>query len=679
MYNTSAWAHRLTCLITAAIIAALSWSAHGQHSPEQSQSADKQQQQQQQQQQQVRSLPWPIQLGLRSHQISQAFPLIDRVVLVPDAATYIDELAKWSPQGRWPVLIEDDRLTPMFVRRFKPAQLIRRESIGSLPADRAERERLLEAVVIQAFGGDPETKSVRELFEKHRYAPPGVVITSVDDPAWTAALALAAGRGQLLAFVDGEFGSPNDQISSALALRLMEAVDAAVEQQGYPFRQLGDVIDTITVCRAMGLKSDVLLRPEAQAKIGGPHGEGPIAITDLLGRNADGSRYAFTGWIFGNEARAAYMAMCSLFLDREQVLTCNTYPFDGEWGRYAMNDSNALLSQRGYELQQIVGESTTAAGWLRVLIGGIAADVVMMNTKGQSDIFEMSHGQCSAFDVPLLAQPAVLHLIHSWSMRAPANPDTVGGRWLANGAYAAVGSSHEPYLAAFVPPVALAQRWTNFVPFLVAARWWDGEGPMSKSWRIVTIGDPLMLCAPPADVARTRTFQKADYGVDLAEQVKSLMRRASNDASGEAYAEAMSILYMLGKDDIASELWKLAQREGHSTRAARVALELFFHRRDARQFLEAWHALPQRDRAANDMLWHLLLPRIGSPSANDMLVALQAAIRHPWAHVDIERVAPHLSDTFGRSYVRDLIEREIARSTDTSVRQRLANLLQNFN
>ena len=40
--------------------------------------------------------------------IRGAFPVSSQVVLVPDAATYLDELGKWTKHNRRPVLLEDD-------------------------------------------------------------------------------------------------------------------------------------------------------------------------------------------------------------------------------------------------------------------------------------------------------------------------------------------------------------------------------------------------------------------------------------------------------------------------------------------------------------------------------------------------------------------------------------------
>lgn len=92
-------------------------------------------------QMQVRDLPWFMRLGQRVATVRNRMPSEDRVVLVPDEATFLDEIGKWRAgrsvldtdparrmlvQGCWPVLIEDDVYTPMFLRAFKPAKVIRR-------------------------------------------------------------------------------------------------------------------------------------------------------------------------------------------------------------------------------------------------------------------------------------------------------------------------------------------------------------------------------------------------------------------------------------------------------------------------------------------------------------------------------------------------------------------------
>ena len=658
-------------------IAAFAASASAQPAPQT-------QPDQQQLQQAFENLPWAVRLGLRSHQISEGFPLIDRVVLVPDAATYIDELAKWSPSGgRWPVLFEENHFAPMFVRRFAPKQLIRRESTGgALPDDAPSRQRLMEEVIVKAFGGDPAKQTWHELFAQNRYSPPGVVISSVNDPAWTAAVALAAGHGQALAWVDGNFGEPNAPIDHDTAAKLIQAVHDEVVKQNYRFEALGDEIDAITICRSMATGATYQF-PNVKPPAGIPGGlaGGPLAVTDLIGRKPDTTRFAYAGWIFGDEKRCAYMAMCSLFLPRERITMFNTYPNESFWGSYGMADSIPVMREAGYQITDFAGEGATEPGWQRTLMGGATTDLFLMNTKGNNDFFDLYAGRGWFTDVPVLNTPCALHLIHSWSMQHPNHPATVGGQWLDSGAYAAIGSCYEPMLTAFMAPNVLTKRIMSYVPLLIAARWWDGEPGIAQPWRVVTIGDPLMVCPPPAQYKKQRVDRVADYGVDLNERVKTLVREAAAGADdGRAAAEAVSILSMLGKDQIAAEVWKLAQQHGKTERIARPMLDVFFRLRDIDGFLQAWDLTSQRDERAFDMLWHLGFPRLGlgTGGANrETLLQLELAIRNGAVLQDLNRLSPHLMRVFGSGHTRQVIERYMNKA-DPALRKQLQELLKQY-
>ena len=70
-------------------------------------------------------------LGSRSAQMQRDLPIVHQVVLVPDEATYLDEISRWSPQARWPVLFDKEPFASQFIRRFDPEQVWRRESIGT--------------------------------------------------------------------------------------------------------------------------------------------------------------------------------------------------------------------------------------------------------------------------------------------------------------------------------------------------------------------------------------------------------------------------------------------------------------------------------------------------------------------------------------------------------------------
>jgi hypothetical protein len=632
-------------------------------------------------QQQFQQLPPQVRLGLRGAQVQLLVPVIDRVVLVPDATTYLDELNRWSLKGRWPVLIEDEQLAPMFVRKFRPAQIIRRESVGAQLASKEERQKRLQSVLVHAFDGEA-TASARDVFAAHRFVPPGVVISSVDDPAWTAAIALAAGHGQPLAWFDEPLGEPAAELSDGDARSVAQRLEQLVKDEGYSYAGIGDDIDAVTVCRTMpGVARIKMIGPGRPELPAGADLDGPIALTDFICRHAaDASRWAYAGWIWGDETRCAYMAMCSLFLSRDRAWLFNGYPTTDDWQAYGLDQVAETLTAAGFNVTSFRNAESDFASWRRRLPGGLLADVVWVNTKGNSDFFDLSQGQGRPDDVPLLMTPVALHIIHSWSMQNVQSRATVGGRWLANGAYAAVGSCWEPYLGAFVPPPFLAQRCVNFVPYLVAARWWNGEGALWKPWRVMTIGDPLMLVAP-LKAAQPRVQQAADYGVDLAVAVKDVMRAAPSDDSGRSFGEAITMLDLLGKDDIAIQLWRAADQSGHGVQAARQALGPLFRARNVEEFMKAWDQLPGRDDAAKDMLWHLHMPRL-LPQApaldDDTLLQLQSAIRQPMPWVDIDRLAPQLARAFGAAHVRDVIEREFAKLTTAGQRQEMAKLLEKF-
>ncbi len=604
---------------------------------------------------------WAIALGTRVEQVQRAFPVLDRVVLVPDAATYVDELARWSPAARWPVLIEDDHFAPMFIRRFSPAQIVRRRSVAH--AGRVTRDDL-EAVVIRSWGGDPAVDSIPAVFERHGYTPPGVVIASTGDAAWTAGVALAAGRGQPIAWLDGRFGRPNGLLQADRFAPLKEAVDTLVAGAGYPHAAIGDAIETITLCRDIGGRVNIAPNDTATDI---------RAVTDLLGRSAGGHRYAYAGWIFGDASRCAYAAMCSLFLDRSDVRLYNTYEEPQVVRIYGISEAQGLLAERGFDVTTYDVPDTTLQNWLNLLPRGFTTDVLVMNSGGNADYFVLSDKRAYCGDVPVLNVPLALHFTHSYSLKAPGNHNTIGGQWLDHGVYAYIGSVDEPRLPGFIPPKVFADRCRNLVPFLIAGRKWDD----SPAWKINTLGDPLMICRPPAfgAIARLPAPDVADDdAVDLGEHVKMLMRRAAEDETGDAIAEAVATLDLLGKDSVAIKLWQLAGQRGLAQAAAPASLGPLFRAGLTNEFVRAADTMPARDDIDTDMLWHLLTPRLRVADER-MLVLLETSIRPCQPHADLERLAPHLTAVFGVDHTRAAVQREMNRTTNPRQRRELQKLL----
>ena len=88
--------------------------------------------------------------GQQTVQLQHSLPLVNQVVLVPDEATYLDELSKWSPEARWPILFDDNRLAPMFIRKFRPQKVWRRTSVGK-PVENFKT--ISQQVIAKAWGG----------------------------------------------------------------------------------------------------------------------------------------------------------------------------------------------------------------------------------------------------------------------------------------------------------------------------------------------------------------------------------------------------------------------------------------------------------------------------------------------------------------------------------------------
>lgn len=605
---------------------------------------------------------WAIALGRRVEMVQRAFPVVDQVVLVPDAATYLDELSRWSPRGRWPVLFEDDHFAPMFIRRFEPARVFRRPRVdGAVSRDRAE------SVVLAAWGGDPRTDSLREVFARAEHVPSGVVITSLDDHAWTAAVALAAGHGQPLAWLDAPFGTPNQALEVDALRRLRGIIDGLVAESGYPHGALGDAIDTITVCRDIAGRADLDPLPDT---------EEILAITDLIGRTPAGQRYAFTGWIFGPKARCAYAAMCSLFLDRSRFWLYNSYAEPEVVRVFGMDEAAHRLKLRAFEARVLDGEQTTVQSWLSTLLPeGFSTDVLVMNSGGESTAFALRDDRVYCGDVPMLNRPLALHFTHSFSLKAPGSPNTIGGQWLAHGVYAYIGSVDEPRLPGFIPPKFFVDRCVSLVPFLVAGRKWDDSPP----WKINTLGDPLMICRSPLlpRPPRLAADEAApDDGVDVNEHAKTLMRQAASDETGVAMSEAMVTLDLLGEDGVAIQLWRLAVQRGLADPAATGAVGPLFRAGLPDEFCRAWDALPAPDQFDRDMLWHLMGPRLRFVD-EDVLIMLQSSIRRCQVDADIARLAPHLTAAFGAAHTRNLIQRELERTRNPRRRRNLQKLLEN--
>jgi len=423
---------------------------------------------------------WPVQLGQRLAILRSRIPTVDRVVLVPDQATFLQALSQWSLAGRWPILIEGGVDTDRFLTRFQPAEVVR------LPSVQAGKERKPPEVkqiwqIIAAAWNAQDRKSLEAQWQTLGWQPPGVVLTRLNDPALLAGITLAAYYGQPLAFLPEGFGVANQRLETDDWLRLRQAVTDQVQQTGYAYAALGDEIETLTLALEMAARYPNPSKPDED-----------LAVTDGLGRDAEGNRWAIAGWIFGSTERTIYQAMCALFLDLRSVLLYDSYPATDSWQRYNLANVAQTFEQAGIITRLEQRPAATRADWQAIAREPWSYDLVLLNSRGKADRFSVGQASAQVTDLPMLKIPAAIHMIHSWSATRPADPNTVGGRWLAQGAYLYIGSVHEPLLQAFNPPDLLVQRMRLGIPLIVAARQFN-----SPPWKITTIGDPLMVLTSP--------------------------------------------------------------------------------------------------------------------------------------------------------------------------------------
>ena len=627
--------------------------------------------------------PWPVILGAKVMLCEQNRPVASRVVLVPDESTYLEQISKWSPAGQWPVLFEDDPGTPRFIRAFAPDEVVRVPATERvLPKETDARRKLATIVTKISFGATDPNVAYGEVYSKFGWRPPGFVVTSMDDSAWTAAVAISAARGVPLAFVDGDFGDPNGELSAG-RLRDFEAeLRAAATASGYSWEGLGDDLDAVAVCRDLAGRCRMSVPEPAKVRLQGRDpGSGPYATMDALCRNDDGRRWGYAGWIWGDAGHAAGMAMSSIFLDRRNIWLCSGYAKSGQWNVYEVSKPAARLAELGYASMFFEEDAAGLAGWFRLVRGAIPPDVLFLNSHGSPTVFHLFEDE-QAFpqDVPFLTRPMALHMIHSFSLKRPADGLTVGGRFLRRGVYAYLGSVDEPYLGAFIPPALMVERLAAGVPFLLAGRYWPDGGPMSGVWKLTAIGDPFMQAVPPA-MRRIRPLEDPPElmgAVDLLELAKVEMVATRDDPARGA--EAIRLLTLLGRDEIARQVWEIIEKTGDRAAMADAAVEAMgplFRARDWDDFFTAYAVIPRERRTndARDMLWHLANPRLAGLSEPNVFATLSAEVRGPMPSVDLGRLMPHLDRVLGAGAGRAAVQRRMDSETKSNARRGLQKLL----
>ena len=409
--------------------------------------------------------------------------VVDMVCLVPDLAAFLDVVATWDARHWFPILIDDAEYSFKFLREFRPARVVRYPGRSAAVAPGSAWERAVEAVGKSWDSADmPDEKVPRGEEVPHALGPlpPGLVVSTPESPTLAAAVALAAGRFQpLLKWETPRHYAEILTIDEARALALSLETLIASRFPNYP--RLGDDCDFVT------LASDYPYRYNAN---------GINAFDDLILRDAaTARRWAFAGRITGDLPRSVYQAMCGLFLHPTSALLFNGYTQkDLPWNEYEMDGALARLSPF-LRVSLRNGERASLPGWHQAFDPVNPHGLLLINTSGSPTLFNLDAGPGQTSDIPESVPTAVL-IIHSFSAESPDDPQTIAGRWLANGAFAYFGSVNEPYLQSFRPPGLVASFLAENLPVVTAVRRTQTEIG-GQPWRLLYLGDPLYRIKDP--------------------------------------------------------------------------------------------------------------------------------------------------------------------------------------
>ncbi len=606
-----------------------------------------------------RIVPAPMLLGLRVEAVRTRLMVSPTVVIVGSSDDYAALIARWSLAERFPVLIDDGTERARediarFVRAFEPLTVVRWSSAESKearpkpPTDPAERAEALDLAWRSAWGAGTADE-LRAVWARTQFSPPGVIVASALDPAWTAALALAAGRGEPILWTSTKPESPSgflsDEALASLDAAILAGIGAAAGAGEW--RGVGDTLDAVTLCVNLGSRIRI--------------GADELALTDRIGRLADGSRYAWCGMIFGDEARSAYAAMCALFLTPGAAWVVDGYKPEFA-PPYRLEKATEFLDKAGLRVSTNMPPRGGIDEWRERSRYGIGADFVHVNSSGLAWSFDLNPGRGYASDIPPLNRPAVVHFIHSFSAQFIGDPNTVGGRWIENGAYAYAGSMSEPFLAAFLPGPMVTARLLSKAPWGAAVR--QDQGRM---WKINVFGDPLITFGPPAP------RREAALALAGAKPVEEEMREA---LKRRRLARGAALLVTLGRDKDAVRLARATlagNPGGMDPDLARVALWPALREREGELVLALLGEIGPagiKEAALADLLWRAAVPML--PTADAALIErLRSAVRESSVVSDAMELAPAIARAKGAPEARAFLAELAGRTRDKQAADQL--------
>lgn len=575
--------------------------------------------------------------GLRAGLLRQAQQVVPVVVVVSDARSYLAALSAWEGARRFPILWDDGSVrsredVARFVRAFGPESVVRfraEDGAADWPRDREGRQMAaLKALARSAAEDAPDFGSFLMVLRNGGVVSPGIVITDVDDTAWPAALALAAGRYQPIGFIKRP-ATLNPPLTVDQAEMLEAVSERMATESGLAWREIGDDIDAITLCLNTGTR----IRTGEEAR-------DVIATTDRVGRlgpRGSGSRWAWTGQIIGSSPQALYRAMCALFLTVEDAFVFDGYDATEPWVTYSGTQAGDLLRSAGITPQIHSEPRNTVGHWLALSARPLNAGLILINSHGNASVLNFPGGQVRGADVPLLGKPAMAHVVHSFSLQNPPNRATVGGALLDRGVYALLGSTDEPYLQAFMPTPMVVRRMGAGMNFAAAVR--IDDAPL---WKLTVLGDPLITLGP----AGTR-LEETELGLPgTVEPLDALLKTALAERD---LPRALELLTALGRDADAARLASAAM--GDTTvrptpEFYAAAIPALFRQSEHERVLTAYANLTDSlrgDPVLADCFWFSARFLLGSSPDRQRVESMMKLFQRPSSRIsDAEEIAMHL-------------------------------------
>jgi len=609
----------------------------------------------------------PRRLGARAHILRESQQVVDAVMIVQNPADAARVIGSWGGLNRLPVLIDDGSLLAAeniarFVRAFKPRTVLywAPDDTESWPTDiPGSAKRMVETLGL-SLKRDGSLGTMSEVVVAMREAgigPNGVVVVDPDDKAWIAGLALAAGRMQLLVFANGT-GRVNGDLTGTEMRQLASTIETQLKVIGAKWENIADEVDSVTLVANSALRVNL-----------GVDGKDAKALTDLIGRHRGGigNRWAWSGAVFGDSQTALYRVMCGLFLPADSAWLFDGYGRGDPWDLYDATSASKILEQNGYAVEVHDTPANRVRDWRKAVEGGIDADLALINSRGNMTFFQLGDGKAQAGDIPLLDSPIAVHIVHSWSSRAPGTSRSVAGRWFEHGAYLFYGSVDEPFLSAFVQTPKVAGRLLAGYPFGAGVR-----HDTSPPWKLNVLGDPLVTFIPNSKAGQRLD---ADVAFDTARPLSDIVPEALR--SGD-FAGAIRMLTIEGRDSEAARLSSALLRDRPEVVGNDAAFWMILPLYRAGNYglmADAYNRIdPERQKTLllQDALWHAGRSVLAMGSDTRMEGLLRRNIREWQEDSDAIELAAHISARAGQKEAASFLE-EIAPTIKDKNRRKTIN------